>query len=146
MQADTPKGKRRASPEAIVGVAVDAYLKTIGAYMRTIKSDGTKMPNGRWRKSKQGKGISDRIGVLPPNGRALSLELKAPGKKGTVTEAQWDYLYNVHIKGGIALLVDCVEDVKTGLTLEADDRLALLVKYDPRRKPVPQRNLEPLFP
>lgn len=115
---DKPKKK---APEAAVGRAVDSYLRALGAYMRQINSGGT-MRNGRWTTSGQGAGISDRIGVLP-GGRMICVELKAPGKKRTITEAQYLFLANVIKRGGCGVVADCVEDVATALNHTQEDLL-----------------------
>jgi hypothetical protein len=121
---DKPKRKNK-NPEAKVGEKVDAYLKSIGAYMRTIKSDGRKLPNGRWIPSSQGRGISDRIGVLP-GGRFIAVELKAVGKKATATTEQLDFLSRVIALGGCGLVADSVEDVKAALNMDQTELLNAL--------------------
>jgi hypothetical protein len=138
-------GKKRASPEASVGKAVDAYLKTLGAYCRTIKSDGTKTKDG-WRRSAQGAGISDRLCWLP-NGMMLAVELKAPGKKRTLTTDQYNFLLQLLKRGHRACVADCVEDVKKALAGTLPELLLELDKWKPRTELVPSLfDLEPLFP
>lgn len=122
--------KKRKSPEAAVGRAIDKYLASIGVYVRTIKSDGTKTKEG-WRKSTQGRGISDRIGILP-TGKFLAVELKAPGKKSTLTEDQYRFLYAVASRRGTACVADCVEDVKLCLEQSQEDMLSTLLKWKPK--------------
>lgn len=135
------KAKRKA-PEAAVGRAVDDFLKLKGAYMRTIKSDGTKLDNGKWRTSSQGRGISDRIGIMP-DGRFIAVELKATGLKRTVTEAQLHFLMCICKKGGIACVADCVEDVETALTQSI---IAMMTTLQSLEKKPEKCSNEPLFP
>lgn len=123
------KGKRRA-PEAAVGRDIDAYLRSLSIYIRTIKSDGTKTRDG-WRKSAQGAGISDRIGVIP-GGRFLAVELKAPGKKRTLTMQQFDFLFRIASAGGCACVADSVDDVKRALGQTQAELLAELEKWRPK--------------
>lgn len=117
------KGKKKA-PENQVGKAVDAYLKSIGAYMRQINSGGTKR-NGTWTTSGQGSGISDRVGILH-GGRFVAVELKAPGKKKTVTECQVLFLRNIINRGGVACVADSVECVKVALSQTKEELLSTL--------------------
>ena len=112
---DKPKRKSKRLPEAKVGDAVDKFMREYGAYMRTIKSDGRKLPNGKWIPSRQGRGISDRIGVLP-GGRFIAIELKAPGKKNTATEEQINFLEKVIHTGGCGVVADSVDCVQKALT------------------------------
>jgi len=140
---DSYKGKRKA-PEAAVGKDIDAWCKLNNIFLRTIKSDGTKMQGGRWRKSAQGSGISDRIGLIAPIGRMIGIELKAKGKKRTLTEDQFRFLMNVVDFGGVGVVADCIEDVKAALAMSQNElRLELkkwlkVVEYE-------TNNDEPLF-
>lgn len=103
------------------------------------------MRNGRYRPSAQGTGISDRIGIIPPTGQFLAIELKAKGKKKTVTDTQFSFLMHIHSSGGVAILADCLEDVKTGLTSTREARFTVLQSFNPRLKPS-KCSGEPLFP
>lgn len=139
---EKPKYK---SPEASVGKAVDAYLTKLGGYVRTIKSDGTKMPNGKWRKSAQGSGISDRLAWMP-DGDCIAVELKAPGKKRTLTFAQWSFLSNLIMRGHKGCVADCVDDVKLCLKQDQEQMLNTLNIYKPTRKEDKyDPNARPLF-
>lgn len=118
---DKPKRK---APEAAVGRVIDDFLRSIGAYVRTIKSDGTKI-NGKWRRSAQGAGISDRVGILP-GGRFIAVEIKAPGRKRTLSEPQFNYLANIIRLGGVGVVADCVDDVVTALSSSQFELLSTL--------------------
>lgn len=134
--------KKNKSPEAAVGRAVDAYLKAIGAYIRTIKSDGTKTATG-WRKSAQGSGISDRIGILS-GGRFIAVELKATGKKKTTTDVQAYFLLKIIDNGGVACVADSIDDVKLALTQSKEELRSTLLSLTTKKES--PRSLEPLFP
>ena len=54
-------------------------------------------------------GQSDILGIIPPIGRFLAIEVKKPGNKPT-TE-QWAYMLGIQKAGGVALWVDCIEAV-----------------------------------
>jgi hypothetical protein len=138
-----PTKKRKGKlPEAKVGEAVDAYLRAHGAYVRVIKSDGTKMPNGRWRTSNQGRGISDRLAWLP-NGVMIAVELKAEGKKRTATPEQLDFLEALVNRGHRGCVADCVRDVELALVSSKEEMLARIAEL--RVKKESSLFVEPLF-
>jgi hypothetical protein len=137
---EKPKRKYKA-PEADVAKYVDAYLCKIGAYMRVIKSDGRKLPNGRWIPSKQGKGISDRIGVLP-GGRFCAVELKAQGKRDTATPEQLSFLRSVINKGGFGAVVDSVACLERALMMNQEELLKFLPSIKKEDSPLDD---SPLF-
>ena len=124
---DKPKRK---SPEAAVGRAVDDFLRIKGAYIRTIKSDGTKTRDG-WRRSAQGAGISDRIGILP-GGRFVAVELKAPGRKSTLSQPQYTFLSEILVRGGLACVADSVNCVALAFSQSSEDMRVTLDRYKPK--------------
>lgn len=140
MQNKKPKNK---SPEAGVGRAIDSYMSTLGAYGRTIKSEGNKH-SGKWRPSTQGTGISDRLYWLP-NANFIAVELKAPGKKKTTTEAQYSFLKALIVRGHRGCVADCVKDVQVALKQSTQELLDTLELFKPRTAEFPQSS-EPLFP
>ena len=130
---DAPKRKNKKLPEAQICEQIDTYLKSIGAYMRTIKSDGRKLPNGRWIPSSQGKGISDRIGLVN-GGRFLAVEVKAKGKRSTATSEQLEFLTKIIDLGGCGVVADSVECVKKALAMSKQELLDYLpTKKEPAR-------------
>jgi len=62
-----------------------------------------------WQGAMSFKGIADILGVLPPDGKFLAIEVKRPGRKPT--ERQRQFLEQVEAAGGIALVAYSVEDV-----------------------------------
>lgn len=116
---DVPEKKKRNNTEERVKDDIKAWLESQGCYMRVIKSDGRKLPNGKWIPSKQGRGISDLIGVTP-QGRFIAVEVKAPGKEKTATPEQLDFLEQVRSRGGFALVASSVEQVRTECRLFAE--------------------------
>lgn len=115
---DKPK-KKRAAPEARVKDEIQSFLRSRGCYTRTIKSDGQKLPSGKWIPSKQGRGISDLIGITP-DGRFLAIEVKAPGKEKTATPEQLDFIENILQRGGIGIVASSVDQVERALTATMD--------------------------
>ena len=60
-------------------------------------------------------GVADIVGCTK-EGRFFAVEVKAPGKKGTLTSYQEAFLREIENVKGIAVLADCLEDcVKAGL-------------------------------
>lgn len=118
---DKPSKK---SPEASVGRLVDAFLQSLGGYVRSINSGGVKTDSG-WRRSGQGSGISDRLCWLP-NGKFIAVELKAPGKKRTLSEAQFNFLMKVINLDHVGCVADSVDCVKLALTQSKQERIETL--------------------
>ena len=133
-----PKRKR---PEGAVGEAVDNFLRGLGGYVRQINSGGV-MRNGRYTTSGQGAGISDRLAWLP-NGKCIAVELKAKGKKRTVSDAQYAFLVGLISRGHHACVADSVEDVKLCLSQSGNQMLATLDSLKSRCHPA---STDPLFP
>ncbi len=77
----------------------------------------------------------------------LAVELKAPGKKRTLTTDQYNFLLQLLKRGHRACVADCVEDVKKALAGTLPELLVELDKWKPRTEsnqyPL---DLEPLFP
>jgi len=142
---EKPERKRtKKLPEAQVGDAVDAYLCSVGAYVRAIKSDGRKLPNGKWIPSKQGRGISDRL-VWLPEGVFLAVELKAQGKKRDATVEQLDFLRRIIKLGHRGCVADSVECVKLALAQTKSEMLGDLDKLIKKEYSQTNLSLEPLF-
>jgi hypothetical protein len=58
-----------------------------------------------------GVGMADLCCILPKTGQWLCLELKAAGKKKNVTANQQKFIDTVNTCNGIAVVVDCQEDL-----------------------------------
>lgn len=61
-------------------------------------------------------GVSDLI-ACSPRGKFIAIEVKAPGKLGTVSKLQEHFLEAVRVRGGSAILADSVEIVEKALDL-----------------------------
>lgn len=116
---DEPKPKKRSNPEEKIKDEIKAWLESRGFYMRVIKSDGRKLPNGKWIPSKQGRGISDLIGVAP-DGRFVAVEVKSTGKEKTATPEQLDFISEVLQRGGIGVVASSVKQVEWAVTATTD--------------------------
>jgi hypothetical protein len=62
------------------------------------------------------KGSSDILGVLPPNGKIIAIEVKKPGKHATSDQSV--FLEEVRESGGLAGVCTDIEDVKDLLNIE----------------------------
>ena len=91
------------TPEGKAKKQIVEYLKSIGAWYFIPVSSGL----GR-------HGIPDIIVCL--EGRFIALEVKAPGKRGHkdrgATPLQMIQINQIKDAGGVAVVVDCVEEVK----------------------------------
>ena len=69
---------------------------------------------GRMRPLRAGvKGCADILGLLPPLGRLLAIEVKSP--TGRVTPEQAEFLRVIAAAGGCALVVRSLEDLVAGV-------------------------------
>ena len=60
------------------------------------------------------KGVSDILCCLPPDGKLLAVEVKAP--RGKPTEYQKEFLDKVNDAGGIGIVVTSVDDLEKALS------------------------------
>jgi len=58
-------------------------------------------------------GVSDIIGLLPPNGKLFAIEVKT--KKGRLQENQKAFIDEIKARGGIAFVARSVDDVEKEL-------------------------------
>lgn len=82
---------------------------------------------GRWRRPNSKhiiKGVSDILGTLP-DGRFLAIEVKAPGKKYTLTMHQESFLKQVVKNNGVGFVADSLEDVQENLSSYLPIRMLL---------------------
>ena len=59
------------------------------------------------------KGIADLIGIIPPSGRLLAIEVKRPGN--TASSEQKSFLASIRASGGIGFIAFGIEDVEREL-------------------------------
>lgn len=58
-------------------------------------------------------GVSDIVGLIPPSGRFLAIEVKRPGGRPTEQQRQW--LDAVRAAGGVGLVVTGLDDLRQQL-------------------------------
>ena len=94
--------------------AIVAYLKLRGHFPIIFRNVGIKKMNGQYIPSLM-LGVSDIL-LCTKDGRFGAVEVKAPGKKNTLTEYQRNFLENIKSIGGVTVIADCLEDIqKAGL-------------------------------
>jgi len=106
-----PKRKRKAQPEKAVQRAIqDAFRLKFNIALVHVDSGAAGMRQGRAAGqggySSTPAGFPDLVGVVPPSGRAIYIEVKAPG--GKPTNAQVSMLALLVAKGAIAFWADSV--------------------------------------
>lgn len=92
------------TPEGRVKAAVKRRLKEIGAWFYMPVQNGMGVV-----------GIPDFICCL--EGRMIAIETKAPGKRGNTTPNQDRQLENIRAAGGIAIVVDDVNQLNEIINL-----------------------------
>jgi hypothetical protein len=128
----TPKTTRKGpGPEKLIQRAIcESFRLKYRIALVHIDSGGAGFrrgqSNGAGGYSPTPAGFPDLVGVIPPTGRALYIEVKAPGKKPT--ELQNRYLALLQAKSAIAFWADSVESAirqyEESICAEAADRLA----------------------
>lgn len=106
----TPTRKRKAQPEKAVQRAIQqAFKLKHGVVLVHVDSGAAGMRQGQARGmggySSTPAGFPDLVGVVPPSGRAIYVEVKAPGGKPT----QVSMLALLKSKGAIAFWADSVD-------------------------------------
>jgi integral membrane sensor domain MASE1 len=66
-----------------------------------------------FRKFTGRKGVSDILGAIIPSGRLLAVECKSG--KGRLTKEQKEFLYEINLAGGLAVVARSVDDLDAAL-------------------------------
>jgi hypothetical protein len=104
--------RKRTTPEKGVQRAIQqAFRLQHGIALVHVDSGAAGMRQGQARGqggySSTPAGFPDLVGVVPPSGRAIYIEVKAPGNKPTAAQEQM--LATLTAKGAIAFWADSVE-------------------------------------
>jgi hypothetical protein len=98
--------------ETDIQKAILHYLKMKGIFAWRNQSVGIYDPVKKiFRKPKSRysiNGVSDILGILP-GGKFLAIEVKRPKQK--MTEAQWQFVFEINNRGGVAFSTACISDV-----------------------------------
>ena len=103
--------KKKSTPEKAVQKAIqDAFRLKFGIALVRVDSGAAGMRRGQAAGqggySSTPAGFPDLVGCFPPSGRAVYIEVKAPG--GKLTQAQESMLAILKAKGAIAFWADSV--------------------------------------
>jgi hypothetical protein len=104
-----PKLKNK-SPEQAVACVLDSHFKSAGFFVNRYESKAKNI-NGVWRSSGVNVGTPDRLGV-DRRGRFLAIELKAQGKRKTVSLEQYEFLRKTILCNGFGIVCDSLEYFK----------------------------------
>jgi hypothetical protein len=105
-------GKRKnQKPEADLKKLVMAWLKSNRFLCNAVESKAVYSHSaGRYISGQTDAGFSDIVGTSP-FGQAVFIELKAPGRRGTLKEHQREFLLDRISCGAFAVCIDSVEDL-----------------------------------
>lgn len=95
-----------------------AYLRLRGVLSVRVNSGAVKV-GGRFVRFNDGDGTSDVLACLPPDGRFAAVEVKRPGN--APTEKQAAFLALVESRGGLALVVTGLDDMRAKLAAAGYD-------------------------
>lgn len=146
-QPAVPAPREADVQRACVQVAAARGVKLYRNNSRVLRMTGRR---GRRRLMRFGlaKGSSDLIGMLPPSGRFLAVEVKRPGERPTPAQVAW--LAEVRLAGGVGCWVDDAATLDGILgRLLAPGGFMLTVEVDPSgeqffvEKPHPQPGANP---
>ncbi len=105
--------RKNGNPEALVVNAILAWLKLNGFSCHKVESKAVYSARaGRYLRGQTNVGVSDIIGVAP-NGVAVFVEVKAPGRRANLSPAQVVFLTDKINHGAFALASDSVEHLES---------------------------------
>jgi hypothetical protein len=107
MSKQTPEGKIKA--------ACLRYMERLGITMWNNPSGCVRVAPDRWIHFGK-KGSADIIGLIPPDGKFLAVETKAPD--GRLSPEQREFLEMIKRQGGLAIVARSWRDIEAAL-LEA---------------------------
>ena len=110
----TRSSKPNARPEKQVEKVVMAWLNQNGFYCHVVESKAVYSQSaGRYLKGQTVSGMPDIIGVGPHNGLGCFIELKAKGRRSTLSSNQKHFLKSVIELDAFAVCVDSETLIET---------------------------------
>ena len=111
----------RKTPESLVLDGCLHYLRVRGVYHWRNSVGAVRLASGQFVRFGGKVGSSDILAVLPPNGRILCIECKAPA--GRLSSDQVAFLEHIRSLGGLAIVARSFQDIDEALRQEgyADD-------------------------
>jgi len=107
--------QKRKTPENEIKKAILEFLHLNGIFAWRQNSFAVKI-EGKYFVRATEPGCPDIMGILPPNGRVLCIEVKTP--RGRLTETQKKFLQRAASCGALVIVARCVEDVSKALAAE----------------------------
>lgn len=111
MKAPTEADVQRACLEYLAAVRVPAWRANSGRFQRVGKDGRTHVYS-----MAGAKGLSDIVGILPPSGRMLCVEVKSA--TGKLRPDQAAFLDNARRAGALAFVARSVADLEAALKAE----------------------------
>lgn len=93
--------------------AILEWLKWKGIFCWRQNQGAIPLPGGGFRRFSGLHGVSDILGVLPPSGRLIAIEVKSPS--GRLSTTQKEFQEKVAELGGVACCVSSVEELEADL-------------------------------
>lgn len=100
-------------PETLLSDAIRGALSLEPGLLIWRNSNGVFRARGFVVHAGLPSGSADLIGVLGPAGRFVAIEIKMPGQKADLHQAQW--LEGVRRAGGFACVVTSVEEARAAI-------------------------------
>lgn len=108
-----PRSKKNERPEAVVVLDVLNFFQTHGCSVERVESKAVfSRSAGRYLRGQTTPGFSDIAGVMP-NGRALYIECKAPGRINTLRPEQLLFLIQKAKLNAFVAVVDSVHRLQS---------------------------------
>lgn len=105
--------RKNEKPEFEFAKQVDKWFQANGWVMSRVESKAVyNFASGRYDHGQTESGFSDRVGVTPYRGVAAFIELKAPGRRGTLKEHQRDFLVRQILANAFAACIDNTDALK----------------------------------
>lgn len=103
--------------ESAVQKQILDFLTSKGFMVVKFNNGGHKVRGGYISARKQDVGMPDIIGMTP-DGRFIGIEVKAPGRLKSTSDAQKTILERIKRSGGVSMAVDSLGQVIQSLTVE----------------------------
>lgn len=108
-----PTGRKNKKPEKEVEREVLNWCRLAGWSVDVVESKAVWSRSAkRFLKGQTRAGFADIVGITD-DGLFVAIELKAPGRRGTIRQSQYDYLSGIICKNGFAVVVDSAELLQT---------------------------------
>lgn len=108
-----PRVQRKTQSETDLSASIDEALSWDTGVRLFRNNVGARRIGGRYIRFGLRVGSGDRIGIVAPHGRFLSLEVKQPKEASTPEQNEWRDMVNA--MGGVAAIVRSVDDARAAV-------------------------------